>query len=421
MKSAAKRIQLWLLLLSIFMPNLFNFRLIGINLTFGRTVLIFVFLLCLYRDGGKIIFQDKLETMCSAFFFCWILSGILLIAIWGSVHKAAVKELMHIILGLMTVYSIVSLIKDSEIILEDAIEILRELVMVCILVGFFEIISGNHLESSCFCDPNYINTLTQMYGNVNRYQATGFQYGTNDFCSFLVFFFPVFWLKRKQKILDYLMTGAIAGICAINSSTLCMLTLILGVLFFTLRKQRITKRSVLNVLIAFALLCLAYEMFQHFQNNVFSLQADLENHLSNYHAGGGSSYSRAQTYIESLIVIAEIFFVGLGPANYTLYVLANPEKGMLLNPHNFWLEILTEYGVAILGFYLIFLIVLFYKVRKIYQKSGEGKALLIQIMLIDYIIIGIVPSTFISYLYQWILLGLGIGVVRIYGMKGKKR
>ncbi len=53
----------------------------------------------------------------------------------------------------------------------------------------------------------------------------------------------------------------------------------------------------------------------------------------------------------------------------------------------------------------------------IYKRDRIQKALLIQVMLINYIIVGIVPSTFISYLYQWILLALGIAAVKIYGVK----
>lgn len=68
MKANTRALQLWLLFLSIFMPNLFNIRLIGMNLTFGRTAVIVIFFLCLYRDGRKLVFRDKLEAACMAFF-----------------------------------------------------------------------------------------------------------------------------------------------------------------------------------------------------------------------------------------------------------------------------------------------------------------------------------------------------------------
>ncbi len=418
MKSTAKKIQIWLLFLSLFMPNFFNFRLIGMNITFGRTVLLIIFLLCLYRDWGKVIFQSRKEIVCMIFFFYWVTYGILLMML-KSIHKAAVKEVISIFQGAMTVYCIVSLIRNSEEMLDCTIECLRKLEVVCILVGLFEIITGKHLGSSCFCDPNYIHTLTKMYGSVNRYQATGFQYGTNDYCSFLIFFVPVFFLKRKGKILDYFMIGAVAVICAINSSTLCMLTLILGMFFFFIKKEKTKWQTLLQILAIIVVLCMGQGVFRYFSDNVFSLSADLKNHLNNYYAGGGSSYSRVWTYIGSFTIAKKTFFAGLGPANFTPYVTANPMKGMLLNPHNLWLEILTQYGIVIFGFYTILLGTFFYKSGKIFRESGAQEALLIQVMVIAYIIAGIVPSTFISYLYQWVLLGLGIEVTQIYKLRGE--
>ncbi len=420
MKSNAGKVQLWILFLSIFMPNLFNIRLIGMNLTFGRTVLIVLLLLCLYREEGKIVFRNRLETVCMVFFCCWVLYGILLMALNGSVHKEGLKEITNIFMGAMTVYCTLRLIGESGEMLGYSIEILRKLVAVCILVGIFETISGEHLRSSCFNDPAYIYALTQRYGSVNMYQATGFQYGTNDFCSFLVFFFPVFLLKRKGKVFDYLMIGAIAVICAVNSSTLCLLTLILGTSYFFLKEKQIKPQNVFKILAILPVLYVAWKWLQYSYGNSFSLMADLKNHLDNYLARGGSSYSRFWTYIKSLALAADTYFVGLGPANFTAYVAANPAKEMLLNPHNLWLEIFTEYGIMILVFYVVFLSTLFCKAGDIYKKSGVQRVFLIRVMLIDYIIVGIVPSTFISYLYQWILLALGIAIVKIHGIKRRR-
>ncbi len=417
MKANTRALQLWLLFLSIFMPNLFNIRLIGMNLTFGRTAVVVIFFLCLYRDGRKLVFRDKLEAACMAFFSCWVLYGILLMLLRGMIHKEAIKEITNIFMGAMMVYSILRLIGDSGEMLCCAVDILRKLAGICVVVGIFEILSGRHLETSCFCDSSYIRTISQIYGEVNFYQATGFQYGTNDFCSFLVFFFPVFLNHRKQKWFDYLMIGAIAVICAVNSATLCMLTLILGLSFYYFKKQKMKFRNILQILAVLMLLFAVQDWLQSVNGNVFSLTAELENHLNNYRAGGGSSYSRFWTYMESFAVAADSFFAGLGPANFTSYVIANPSKSMLLNPHNLWLEIFTEYGILILTLYVILLCTLFYKMNGIYKRDRIQKALLIQVMLINYIIVGIVPSTFISYLYQWILLALGIAAVKIYGVK----
>lgn len=411
------KLQLFLLLLSIFMPNLFNVRLIGMNLTFGRTIVVATFFLCFCRDSGKILFRHKLETIVTIFFGFWLVYGASLMLLTESMHKEAMKELTNIFFGVLIIYCMIRLIDDSREMLHYTVNIIEKLIIICIFVGLFEIITGKHLDTSIFCDLNHMNLLIDIYGNVNSHQATGFQYGTNDFSAFLIFFFPIFLLKSKRKIHDYLMIGAIVFICAINSSTLCILTIILGMGFYLVNEGEIKAGHIIGGIISFIIVYAVLLWVKSRYGNTFSLTSDLQNHLHNYQMGGGSSYRRFWTYVESIVIGVNTYFMGIGPANFTNYITSGPVGKLLLNPHNLWLEIYTEYGILIAVIYVTLLFVLFKKAGHIYKKGSVREALLIQIMLMDYMIVGIVPSTFISYWYQWILIALGIVTIKIYEIK----
>lgn len=411
------KLLLFLLLLSIFIPNLFNIRLIGMNLTFGRTVVIAIFLFCLCKDNGRIFFRHKLESITVIIFGCWLTYGTLLMLLTKSMHKAAAKELINIFFGVLIIYCMIRLIGDSREMLDCAVVFTEKLIMFCVLVGIYEIITGRHLAASIFCDLNHIKSLTEIYGNINFHQATGFQYGTNDFSAFLTFFFPIFLLKDRRGICDYLMIGGIAFICAVNSSTLCILTIILSIAFYLIKEKRVKARHIIGIVISFIVLYTVLTWVRARYGNTFSLTADLQNHLYNYQKGNGSSYKRFWTYVQSILIGIDTFFLGIGPANFSNYIISGSYRKVLLNPHNLWLEIFTEYGALIMVCYVTLLFVIYRKAGHIYKRYGIQKALLIQMMLMGYLIVGIVPSTFISYWYQWILVALGISAIKLYETK----
>lgn len=419
MKSSIK-VQILFLLLSIFVPSLFRIQvpLAGIYITFGRLTIVIIFLLCLYREHGHLLFRHKLEVTISSFFCLWLLWGIALAVLKGGVHKEAIKELANIFLGGVVIYCILRLIKNSKEAFDYTWDLIEKLIIVCIMIGLLEIISGKHLQTSCFNDLKYINIQMRMYGTVYLHQATGFQYGTNDFSAFLTFFFPLFLRSKRVNLFRYLAIGAILIICMVNSSTLCVLTIILGTGIYLAKDKEGKKVRVLffTGAIFIGLICLGAR-----NESVFSLVDEIKNHLHNFQLGGGSSYKRFWTYAESLAIGAEAFFIGIGPANFTNYVVSNPMEHVLLNPHNLWLEIFTEYGLLIILFYVFFLFRLFIRAKRIYAQKDIREAIVIQIMLINYVVIGIVPSTFVSYWYQWLLIALGIAVIQIYEIKGRKR
>ena len=418
---AKTRMLIFLLFLSIFIPNMFNIRLDGFNITFGRTGVIVIFLLCFFRDEGKKYAYHKLEIICMAVFGFWIAYGIFLMLLLQTTHKNAIKELINIFFGVLIIYSIIHLIGKSEERLDYTVDIIRKLIIICILVGVVEIITGKHFATSCFRDPNHIKSLMKIYGNVNFHQATGFQYGTNDFSTFLTFFFPVFLVKDKRKIYDYFAIGGMVLICAMNSSTLCILAIILGIVLYLLKVKRVKIRYIIGIVVLFIILDTTFVRLVPQYGDRFSVTMELRNHLYNYQMGAGSSFKRFWTYIEGIRIAVDTFLIGIGPANYTNYVISHSVRKVLLNPHNLWLEILIEYGVLIFMLYMILLITIFTKMGQIYKKYNIWNALLIQIMLIDYLIIGIEPSTFLSYWYQWILIALGISTVKIFERKKNEK
>ena len=411
--------QLVILFAAIIIPSLFNIDVMGIHFTLYRVAIPLITILCVAVKNGNLTFETGMEKQYFITFAVWIGYGTALMLLRGGMNAGAIKELLGLCFGTFSIYSMVHLIGNSKERFLYAVGVIKILVAVCILLGLFEIISGIHLNSSIYSNPEFMKSQLERYGFVNINMATGFQYNPNDYASFLAFLAPLYLIPtgKKRRFLDWIMIGVIFLICAKNNATLCILALGVGFLLFILfaRIPLTGKRMlVIGGVAAVAAGFVLFRMSGDIGESGYSLIFELKNHLHTYQLKQGSSYVRIMLYRDSLKALADSRFLGLGPSSFSAYFTEHPSVSKLVDPHNYWLEILTQYGIFVFLFFVFLLLQLFRKAKALYKREHCMEGLVLAVMFVDYIIIGLAPSSFINYTFQWIVVALTLALLRIY-------
>lgn len=135
--------------------------------------------------------------------------------------------------------------------------------------------------------------------------------------------------------------------------------------------------------------------------------------------GSGSLYNRLITNYNSIIIALKTYFLGLGPEGFTSY-MQNSNMDGLLNPHNLWLEILTQYGLLIFLVYVGLLTRNFYNLLRIYRSNLDEVLLIPITMYIIYAIVSISSSNFLESIYQWLPLAFGYALEFYYKFKNER-
>ena len=421
-KIRIRQCVIYVLVAAIMMNNLINIRIGGIHITFYRTIVLLLTFYFLYINQGRLIAKRRNEIYILWMFFAWIVYAlVLMMKLDSSVMRSSVKEIMAIGLGGLSIFCIVELVNDLSS-FYSLIRAIKVFVLLSLVFGIFEILTGFHLPSSCFRDPIFLTEQIRMYGKVNTHLATGFQYNVNDYCTFLGFMAPAFFITEKEKniIISLIGAGAIALMCLVDNSTICFLTVTICILWYVIRRKIYKNKYVIMLLL---LIVISAGLFIiRSQSGLAgivrkiggkSISEEFILQYNNYRRGVGSLYKRLTIYKDSLIAAAKSRFLGIGPAAFADYFTNHPSKSKLVNPHNLWLEILTEYGLFIFSCFVLLVIKCWRSVSGIFKEKHSIIAMALMIMIIDYILISIDPSSFLGYSYQWILFALCLCLERL--------
>lgn len=368
----------------------------------------------LNRKTGTCLLKDSKHTICMIIvLLIWLLyGGLSLLLSPYSVLDTGAKELMSITLAAMSVICIVVICWYdgwNELMIGTKLA-----VAVTLVIAFYEIITGNHLTTSRFCSPEYYQLMKELFGenagDVKFHLATSVFYNENDYSAFLAVFAPLFsadlikkdiWMKAEGG----LMLGLITYVIYVNDAFICLIAIIAGVAC-----SMIIGHSNVREWISVIAIMITSSILAKLLSGAGELAASLLVQLNNRQNETGSLLLRLNTYT---VTIRETFAtskgLGFGAGSYTNYFgqFVEIEK-MMSNPHCFWFEILSEYGVLILLLFAIVLVSVFVFLIKANKKEYDIKYAMILGAGTSIIIASVAPSTYIQYAYYWIPIGMGL-------------
>lgn len=409
-----KKICLVVLIMSIFFPYSFQgIKIVGITLTTQRLVMPIILAYCFYIKKGIFLYKkNSMLYQWIIFLLLWITLGTVLMGICDYISiKSGIKEILSLVYGVLLLFMLSILIENKEE-LEFSFKVVRIMCIFFVLFGIIEILTGFHFVNSIYYDEEaiYLKYISRGLEIDNR-MATGFFYGVNDFASFLGVFSVFLFVKNKtisDKILNLIVLTLLIIILVVNDANIVLTAVVLGeatYVYLNMIKSNLKKKICIAfgvIMILSTVVCLYCTL----GGKIALGDGVLANQFENYQLNQGSLFARITIYKDAFEASLKNYFMGYGPASFMNYFSQNKSKSGLVNPHALVFEILFQYGGLVLLVFCGLVYALIKKNLVFYIKNREKEYLIILISLIIYILVSFSPSSFLTYVYQWIPISL---------------
>lgn len=389
----------------LFLPNIFDY------------FLIFSFLLLLCQNINKKFnlkdyIKDNLSDYSYKFFFLfliiWFLYSLISL-IWAKYKNIAYGRIQFIFYAILLFLSYNYLNHQKKIpFLTNSIFITT---IYFIIISLIEIYSNKHFPSS-------IVFRDKMVGYVG-----GTTFNMNDFATFLYvfYFFMLVFLFQKinNKIIQvvsfifvslifyFLIYKTLSKANTIGLIIFFIIFMIFLILkFFYSKSKKIIFASICILLVIFIGVFTLYIINKYKTTILKYLEIDkniIDGSAIKLKKGYlTSTVVRIRLILNTIKIIQDYQFMGAGPGNTQELMPLYSEKyyftGNIKNVHNFWLELLSDYGIIVFILFILFYFSLIINlIKNIFIKNNE-KISLISILSLSTIIGFIVSSVSVSSL-----------------------
>ena len=394
----------------------------GLTLNLYRVLTPLFFILLLFnsvrKNDGILSRVGNIERKLYCMIIIWLLYGAVSILLfpYADFHDGLL-ELLALTLGFVTVAS-VCMLGRNNVWYYLIIGIKIAVIVVC-MIGMYEIITANHLSTSRFSDPEFIRLNKELFGDEAKllkwHLATSIFYNEND-CSAMIAIFSAFFIVQlvDRKTL-WIRAIDLVGLCLIfsilffNDAFICFVAFIIGVAVSLIFGVKGIANRIIPVICLIATRILVFVLGKALGINS-GLAGTLLAQIDNNASGMGSMYYRINTY---RVTLHETFFtskgMGFGAGSFSKYFNQFVDSHMIMsNPHCFWFEILSEYGVIVFLLFICLLVMIMVKLIMKYHQTKDSKYILIIASGLSLIIASVAPSSFLKYGYYWILIGMAV-------------
>ncbi|MCM3663619.1 O-antigen ligase family protein [Mesobacillus subterraneus] len=390
----------------IFLDSFFiNIPIGPLRMTLLRMAILSVFAIMIYR---LILKKDVLNIsgikFPLIFLGIWFYYGAMAIT-WSFNKAAAIKELYYFFLFILLIVVLIYLLQK---IYDSWVSASLWLVGAgIVLIALLELAFGIHLPTSRYVIE------AERFVELDIRRATAFFYNENDLSVFLVLVLPFFLTRLLSrpisiKLINLLAILAIVGINYMNDARLSLIAIFLQVVAFVLLAQfKQVKKGVRLALVSSPILIGAIAWF------VLPALVNIDL-FEGIREGRGSASHRFNLYLNGLYATFQSFMLGVGPGNFPEHI--DPYRfntSGFTNPHNWWLEVLSSYGLMIFAGYVAFFIFIVVKLFSIYrfEKSNGHLALSLLLSYIGFVIACLGPSSLFYFWPMWFFYGVALAFI----------
>jgi len=388
----------------------------------------FFFILWFFLEGGKLNISHIKIKEYLLFLLFWLCWAILSFG-WVEDKGGAIRDIIFLFMGCSLIFFTVFYWRNLKD-LKWFYYIWILFLIILIPIGFWEHFTGNHLA------------VSGLYGSMHpvaKFMASTVFHNPNDFATFLVLSFPflISFLRYSKNFFKKIFTIFLI-LCSLylllfTYSRVNYLALIVEIFFlflFIFKFKAKFKAIILISLILISVLIIFPKQFSEitglFKEQISSLisQTDIET---------ASVGIRINLIKNSIFCLLKYYGLGVGAGNseycienYGIYWTKD-----IVNVHNWWFEILTEYGILVFGGYIIFylgLIGALYKKLKTYppsprlrrasnlQHATDDKGLTTEKMICEALLVSLVgfflasisSSSIMAFNPQWLLFAFSL-------------
>lgn len=336
----------------------------------------------------------------------WLVYAIFSLA-WAISFADAIKNILFLFSGISLVFFICYYFRKKEE-LKSLYYLFFGFFILLLVIGIVEYLTGCHLPISRYYDSVKVFIPTSVFCN------------ENDFATFLALYIPfgicMFYYGRK-KILKLI--GIVSILCAcylivIIGSRSSMLAVFLEfvILFFLLTNLKQKLYLIVVIVSSFFILNI---VDQALMINVFSMMIEQVKSLAmQYELKIGSVDVRWNLIRNGVLFLISTmgFGVGAGNIEYWMSNFGQYNTAGIINMHNWWMEIMTAYGILVFIGYVLFFFGILYNLAKVrlrfFSRHDRMLCDTLILSLSGFIIACVGPSSFINLNMQWFLFGIAL-------------
>ncbi len=327
------------------------------------------------------------------FMFVWFLYAIISL-LWVMNKYEWFQTVYFISLGLLSLYVFSKYIINKNYLLNSLIAFSVSTFM-HILIGLNELFFNNYwfIKEEYLDKYSYNNWPVSSFTNTNNYAF----YLSLCICVFLfIINLSNNLIIRRSCIV--LSVFSFILICATNSRGV-ILAILLGLTFLLLNKHVFFNKAK-----QFKILCLSILSISLIAITVVTIIGFLN--IDYFQNPSNSNSIRLNLSFNSIYFTFKSYFIGVGAGNFESYLISNVlfDTAGIVNSHNWFFEILVEYGLAIFIGYIYFV----YTMYKSTQKNNNFFNYITILFLIIFIVGSISPSSIASMEWMWLLISLVI-------------
>lgn len=424
-----QRIVLYLTIISAFLSPFFLIELGPIHVFPFRIFLIllfglFFFFILYVHNGHLNLLQIKIRLYLK-FLAIWL--GYAFISmLWSADQIAALKNIIFLFTGISIVFFLVYYMRDINH-FNYIYWIWISIFIGLIPIGFWEITTGNHLVGSNLIaeeNPLAIFAPTTVFGNQNGY------------ATFIALSIPmIITAIRYYSKLYIRVLGVIVLLCGLfllimTTSRANYLAYFIGLSFwfiFLLKLNQQIKTLVIGASICILLILAVPEQIQYSLALVEGQVSSLSSDADFQKAIGESDETRINLIKNALFFTVQSvgFGVGAGNAEYYMEHYKIYPTGHIINVHNWWAEILVNYGVFIFAGYVILYVMLFLNLWRAYKKViNRTEKMICEALLfglVSFVMASMSSSSIIASPEQWIFFGFALAFLNYTRIKALER
>ena len=365
---------------------------------------LFVACLCIIYAliNPDLIVINKINFLPAMFMLAWT-SYSFLSYNWSFVKQVSVVHSILILKKAM-LFIIVSIFCRHQTVKKYAPWFWFSVILVYIAIALWEMLTWQHLPQS-------------LYYNKTNFVPTGPFYGPNQLAAAFnlllpfILFLPEIKKSKFWGVISLLCFFTIMGIIVIEGARIAIIAcsclfLFAFIFLYSARMRRLSLFLMVLIIVGLVIFAKPLVSFgtEMFTEEISSIGQESKSFTMS------SIKIRTRLIPQNLEILAESGFKGVGAGNVEHYMLAGRmyKTGGISNSHNFFLELLTNYGIVFfLGFAYLYMLWL-YRLWRAIKMNPENRHYyeMYFFALLMFLPTSILPSSIIWEHHYWILFAI---------------
>lgn len=393
-----------LVFVSILGSNVLSYGTGSFQITPFRIMLLLGLVFTIGKNRGRIYIAAQSEKYSYYTHILWITIAALSI-LWSIDLGRWIQNMYFLVCGLLCVIIITENINSKEDIL-ILLKVFNWGIILQAFIGVYEIVTKNYMFKEFSVSEYYTFVVSDerlplaMMSNPN-------DFGTLMFFGFFISLFCYFQTKKKLYVILCGIEGILLFFSSSRANILALFVGCAALLFMIYRgKAKRWLYYLVCVVCVMIFLALYGEQLSHILSFNFNIRA------------GNSDSVRIGLLLNGINFLLRSFGVGVGAGQASAWLESNAVyfHGGAIDMHNWWIEILVNYGVIFFIIYLIYYINLMLgckKCGKTYDKESRKAYLSLLAALIGFVIAAVSSSSNMIKEYLWVLWAIYVGVQKI--------